>query len=93
MLKTRVLTVDDEGHILELLKYNLESSGYEVVQAETGEEALEIIEKEKIDLVLLDLMLPGIDGLEVLKRIRTNETYKRLPIIMLTAKSDRKSVV
>ena len=88
MLKTRVLTVDDEGHILELLKYNLESSGYEVVQAETGEEALEIIEKEKIDLVLLDLMLPGIDGLEVLKRIRSNETYKRLPIIMLTAKSE-----
>ena len=88
MSKTKVLTVDDEGHILELLKYNLESSGYEVVQAESGEEALTIIEKEKIDLILLDLMLPGIDGLEVLKRIRSNEIYKRVPIIMLTAKSE-----
>ncbi|MDF1616196.1 response regulator transcription factor [Petrocella sp. FN5] len=88
MSKKRVLTVDDEGHILELLKYNLESSGYEVIQAETGEEALDILDKEKIDLVLLDLMLPGIDGLEVLKRIRTNDAHRGIPIIMLTAKSE-----
>jgi two-component system alkaline phosphatase synthesis response regulator PhoP len=88
MAKTRVLTVDDEGHILELLKYNLESNGYEVLQAESGEEALEILEKEKVNLVLLDLMLPGMDGLAVLRAIRSNESLKRTPVIMLTAKSE-----
>lgn len=88
MAKTRILTVDDEEHILELLKYNLESNGYEVVQAETGEQALELLAKDKVDLILLDLMLPGIDGLETLRRIRNDDQLKRTPVIMLTAKSD-----
>lgn len=70
MAKTRILTVDDEEHILELLKYNLESNGYEVLQAETGEQAMDILGKEDVDMILLDLMLPGIDGLETLRRIR-----------------------
>lgn len=83
-----VLTIDDEEHILELLKYNLEKNGFEVVQAMTGEEGLTILEQQKVDIILLDLMLPGIDGLEVLRRVRNNEKYKRIPIIMLTAKNE-----
>lgn len=82
-----ILVVDDEVNILELLKYNLESNGYIVLQTETGEEALSIIEHKKIDMAILDLMLPGIDGLEILKYIRNKKDICKLPIIMLTAKS------
>ena len=88
MPKKTILAVDDEIHILELLKYNLETNGYCVITVETGEEALKLLEKEKIDAVLLDLMLPKIDGLEVLRCIRTNEKIRKMPVILLTAKSD-----
>ena len=88
MDKKVVLAVDDEAHILELLKYNLEANGYEVLQAESGEEGLQILEEKKVDVVLLDLMLPQIDGLETLRRIRTNLKTKNIPVIMLTAKSE-----
>ena len=81
-----ILTVDDEIHILELLDYNLRKHGFSVLKAESGEEAWEILKKEKVDLVLLDLMLGGMDGLEVLKKIRKNSELKRLPVILLTAK-------
>ncbi|MCT4542646.1 MAG: response regulator transcription factor [Vallitalea sp.] len=88
MSKKNVLIVDDEIHILELLKYNLENNNYHVIQAETGEEALIKLKNNSIDIVLLDLMLPGIDGIEVLKKIRGSEQYKKLPVIMLTAKNE-----
>lgn len=88
-----ILAVDDEEHILELIAYNLEKNGYKAWKAETGEDALACLEKRNIDLVLLDLMLPGMDGLEVLKRIREDKRYRRLPVIMLTAKSDEISKV
>lgn len=88
MKKKNILAVDDEIHILELLKYNLELNGYHVTTVETGEQALEILQNEKIDAVLLDLMLPQIDGLEVLRQIRTTEKIKKMPVIMLTAKGD-----
>lgn len=88
MEKKTILAVDDEIHILELLKYNLETNGYYVITAETGEEALELLAKEKVDAVLLDLMLPKIDGLEVLRRIRTTKEINKIPVILLTAKSD-----
>lgn len=88
MKKRTILAVDDEIHILELLKYNLEANGYHVKTVETGEQALEILKNEKIDAVLLDLMLPQIDGLEVLRQIRTTEKIKKMPVIMLTAKGD-----
>lgn len=87
MLKHKVLIVDDEIHILELLKYNLESNGFDVEEAETGEKALELLAQHKFDGVLLDLMLPGIDGIEVLRKIRTS-AYAALPVIMLTAKNE-----
>lgn len=88
MEKKTILAVDDEIHILELLKYNLETNGYYVITVETGEEALELLMNEKIDAVLLDLMLPKMDGLEVLRRIRAIEKIKKIPVILLTAKSD-----
>ncbi len=87
MKKNKILIVDDEIHILELLRYNLEGNGYEVVQAESGEEAMEILESQTLDGVILDLMLPGIDGIEVLRKIRQSE-HARLPVIMLTAKNE-----
>lgn len=83
-----ILAVDDEEHILELIRYNVENAGYKVITAETGEEALSILEKKKCDLLLLDWMLPGIDGIDVIKKIRENPTLKKLPIILLTAKNE-----
>jgi two-component system alkaline phosphatase synthesis response regulator PhoP len=88
MAKKVILTVDDEEHILELLKYNIENNGYEVIQADTGELALEILEQQEVDLVLLDLMLPGMDGLDVLREMRQSEKTSDIPIIMLTARSE-----
>lgn len=88
-----ILAVDDEEHILELVSYNLEQEGYHVLKAETGEEALTVLENKKVDLVLLDWMLPGIDGIEVLRRIRGNKQLRKLPVILLTAKSDEISKV
>ena len=77
MEKKTILAVDDEVHILELLKYNLETNGYTVITVETGEAALDLLSNEKIDAVLLDVMLPQIDGLEVLRRIRSTEKIKK----------------
>lgn len=87
MKKHKILIVDDEVHILELLAYHLEQSGYEVLQAETGEDALEILGHEEIDALVLDLMLPGIDGIEVLRNIRMS-SRPQLPVLMLTAKNE-----
>lgn len=84
--KQKILVVDDEEHILELIQFNLEKEGYEVVLCDNGEESITIIKEDTIDLVVLDLMLPGIDGIDVCKRIRKVDRSKDLPIIMLTAK-------
>ena len=83
-----ILAVDDEVHILELISFNLKAAGYHVVTALTGEEALKRCEVEKPSLVLLDIMLPGIDGLEVCRRLKGDRTTSNIPIIMLTAKGD-----
>ena len=80
-----ILLVDDEEAIQKLLTYPLERDGYRVVQARDGEEALQRFAAEEIDLVVLDIMLPKVDGLEVCKRIRSGST---VPIIMLTARDD-----
>ncbi len=81
----RILLVDDEQPIQTLLSYPLRRDGYEVVQAADGREALERFEEEPFDLVVLDLMLPKVDGLEVCRRLRSRSS---VPIIMLTAKSE-----
>ena len=86
MAKKVILTIDDEEHILDLLEYNLEKGGYEVLRAETGEKGLAIMKTMQVDLVLLDYMLPGIDGIEVLKTMRSDPALTAMPVIMLTAK-------
>ncbi len=80
---SKILVVDDEKPISDIIKFNLEKEGYEVVTAADGEEAIQQVDDEQPDLILLDLMLPKIDGLEVARRVRTKYTT---PIIMVTAK-------
>lgn len=88
MGKKVILTIDDELHIRELLEYNLTKAGYEVLGAETGEKGMELLRTAHVDLVLLDCMLPGIDGVEVLRRIRASSEFSSLPVMMLTAKGE-----
>ena len=88
MAKKVILTIDDEEHILDLLEYNLEKNGYEVLRAETGEKGLAILKTMQVDLVLLDYMLPGMDGIEVLKSLRADKNLSAMPVIMLTAKGE-----
>ena len=87
----KILVVDDEPNIVELLKYNLENSGYETKEAYDGEEALNMVAKERFDLIILDLMLPKIDGIEVCRRLKREDSH--IPIIMLTAKSSESDKV
>ncbi len=84
----KILVVDDEDHIRRILKFQLEKHGYRVVLAENGEVALELVRREAPDLVILDLMMPKIDGFETCLRIRQNFQTAQIPIIMLTAKSE-----
>ena len=93
MVKERILVVDDEEDILELVRFNLAREGYEVLCAMSGEEALEEARKKLPDLVVLDLMLPGIDGLEVAGALKRDTGTKDIPIIMLTAKGEEADVV
>jgi two-component system phosphate regulon response regulator PhoB len=93
MPKERILIVDDEEDIVELVRYNLEKEGYETLVAFSGEEALALALKEMPDLVVLDLMLPGIDGLEVTRQIRNSDRTVDLPIVMLTAKGEETDIV
>jgi len=83
----KILVVDDEKDIVELIAYNLEQEGFAVVKAYNGETALEEIRTHKPHLMILDLMLPGIQGVEVCRRIRSDPEHAALPIIMLTAKT------
>jgi DNA-binding response OmpR family regulator len=84
----KVLVVEDDKNILKLLRYNLEKAGFTCFTTITGEDAFNILSSEEIDLVVLDIMLPSIDGLEVCKRIKQNDAYSHIPIIMLTAKGE-----
>jgi two-component system phosphate regulon response regulator PhoB len=88
-----VLIVDDEEDILELLEYNLAKEGYRVLRVATGEAALEATRKGRPDLVILDLMLPGVSGLEVCKGLKRDARTKDIPIVMLTAKGEEADVV
>lgn len=88
MAKMNVLIVEDEADILQLLKYNVESAGFEVSTAEDGYEALSLARRQLPDLVLLDLMIPGLDGFEVCRELKRNAETKHIPIIMLTAKGE-----
>ena len=83
----KILIIDDEPHIVELIRYNRQGAGMLTLQALNGNEGLALAQSEVPDLVLLDLMLPGIDGLEVCRQLRMDDRLKSIPIIMLTAKS------
>lgn len=88
MTRKKILIADDEKDIVELIAYNLEREGYAVVKAFDGQKALDAIDAEKPDLVVLDLMMPEISGMEVCRMVRRQAATVALPIIMLTAKSD-----
>ncbi len=84
----KILVVDDEEHIQELIKFNLEKSGFKVICAGDGIEAIKLVKEQLPQLMLLDLMLPGMDGLDVCKEIRKDSTMSNMPIIMITAKGE-----
>ncbi len=93
MGKEKILVVDDEKDIIELLQYNLEKEGYRISCAYSGEKCLENVKIELPDLILLDLMLPEIDGLDVCKFLKNNPQTSHIPIIMLTAKGEETDIV
>lgn len=90
MAKKKILVVDDEVDFTELMKVRLEASGYDVIITNNGEDALNIVKKNKPDAVLLDIMMPGTDGLTVLKQVRAADA--RLPVFMITAFSNEERI-
>ncbi|MCX7842174.1 MAG: response regulator transcription factor [Clostridia bacterium] len=88
MPKELIFAVEDETHIQQLIKYNLESNGYRVMTFESGEGMLKEVKGTVPDLFILDIMLPGVDGLEICRQLRQSPRTKNVPIIMLTAKSE-----
>lgn len=93
MANESILVVDDEEDVLELVRYNLDKSGYQVETASSGEEALTKARRKLPDLLILDLMLPGMDGLEVCKKLKNDAKTEGLPIIVLTAKGEETDIV
>ncbi len=93
MARERILVVDDEPDILELVHYNLTKAHYDVVCVESGEEALLQIQRQPPDLIVLDLMLPGVNGLEVCKLLKREMHTAVIPIVMLTARGEETDVV
>src|SRR3954469_26030584 len=87
MHKGTILIIDDEKDLIELVRYNLDKEGYDVISAGDGQTGLEIAQRHKLDLIVLDLMMPGMDGLEVCRRLRADARTGRIPLIMLTAKA------
>lgn len=88
MANEKILVVDDEEHILELISFNLTNNGYKVIKANNGIDVVRLAIEEKPKLILLDLMIPGKDGYDVCREVRSNSEIRNIPIIMLTAKSE-----
>lgn len=88
MAGEKILVIDDELHIVELIKYNLESNGFKVSYALNGKDGLKMVSDVKPDLILLDVMLPEMDGFDLCKEVKKNDDIANIPIIMLTAKSE-----
>ena len=93
MAKEKILVVDDEEDILELVRYNLAREGYRVTGTLTGEDALRKVRSDTFDLIILDLMLPGMDGLAFTKAVKNDSRLRNIPIIMLTAKGEESDIV
>lgn len=92
-MREKILIVEDEKDIRKMLDYNLEKEGFKTITTDDGEEAVRLVNKERPDLVLLDLMLPGMDGLEVCKTLKKDSKTANIPIIMLTAKTQESDKV
>ena len=88
-MSPRVLVVDDDPQVLRLLQVNFELEGYDVVAASNGQEALDAAAKGDLDAVVCDVMMPGMDGFEVLKSLRANPKTKKLPVVLCSAKAQR----
>jgi two-component system alkaline phosphatase synthesis response regulator PhoP len=82
-----ILAVDDEPHILKLVSFSLKSGGFDVIEASDGLSAIEIAEAEQPDLILMDVMMPVLDGYEACRRLKDNPLTKDIPVVMLTAKT------
>ncbi len=93
MAKQTILVVDDEKDLLDLIEYNLKKEGFDVIKAEDGQKGIELAREKKPNLVLLDIMMPKMDGLEVCDVMREDKDLKGIPIIFLTARSDEKTEV
>ena len=93
VLHHNILVVDDEEDLLELVRYTLAKGGHSVTCVDTGEKAVDSVRQSLPDLIVLDLMLPGIDGLEVCRRLKGDLKTREVPIIMLTAKSEERDVI
>lgn len=93
MAEKTILIVDDHGALRYILSYDLQKKGFKTLTAGSGEKGIEIASTEKPDLILLDAMMPGIDGFETCKRLKNDESTKSIPIVMVTAKSQRKDVL
>lgn len=93
MSKETLLVVDDEEDILELVRFNLSREGFNILAATSGEEAWQILKTQQIDLLVLDLMLPGMDGLELARRIKNEDATRKVPIVMLSAKGEEADIV
>ena len=93
MKKPKIVVIEDEVDILEVINYNLSKEGFDVCSALDGEDGLALIKKEVPDLVLLDLMLPGLDGIEICRKLKTDYSTRSIPIIMVTAKGEESDIV
>ena len=93
MKKPKIVVIEDEVDILEVINYNLSKEGFDVCSALDGEEGLALIKKEVPNLVLLDLMLPGLDGIEICRKLKTDYSTRSIPIIMVTAKGEESDIV
>jgi two-component system phosphate regulon response regulator PhoB len=92
-VKAAILIIEDDPEIQELLSFAMEREGWRLIQAKTGEQGLELLKKEKVSCILLDIMLPGMDGLNVLRKIKEDEQYRNIPVIMTTARGEEADII
>jgi DNA-binding response OmpR family regulator len=91
--KVTVLVVEDEPDLREVIRYNLEREGFRILETEDGEEGLDLLREQLPDLVLLDIMLPGLDGIEICRSIKYDPHTRNIPVIMVTARGDESDIV
>jgi len=93
LTKSAILIIEDDPEIQELLSVSMKREGWRLIQVKTGEQGLDMLKKEKINCILLDIMLPGVDGLKVLKKIKEIEKCRNIPVIMTTARGEEADII